>query len=58
MENIKEVTKIEIVLENGKWLISGKQYNVLTYFEKTFFDEFLIAVKINIGAENSKLEVV
>ena len=58
MENNNQIAKIEIVLENGKWLINGKQYSELSYSEKTFFDEFLIAVRINIGAENSEAELV
>jgi hypothetical protein len=44
--------KIVIQLINSKWLINGKQYSELNNSEKTFFGEFLIAMRINIGAEN------
>jgi hypothetical protein len=43
--------KIEILLENGKWLINGKQYNELTFPEKQFFDEFLLAVRLDTEAQ-------
>ncbi len=43
--------KIEIKLTNSKWLINGKQYHELFGTEKTFFDEFIIAMKINFEAE-------
>lgn len=39
--------KIEIELTSGKWLINGKQYKDLSGVERMFFDEFLIAMKIN-----------
>jgi hypothetical protein len=39
--------KIEIKLQNGKWLINGKRYQVLYKEEKLFFDKFLIAMKIS-----------
>lgn len=42
---------ITIELVNSKWLINGKQYSELTYSERAFFDEFLIAMRINFGAE-------
>lgn len=38
---------IEIKLENGKWLINGKIYTELSLSEKIFFDEFIVAMKIN-----------
>ena len=50
------MNKIEIALENGKWLINGKSYHELSYSEKTFFDEFLIAMRINFEAERSILK--
>jgi len=37
--------EVIIRLENGKWLINGKQYHELSYPEKVFFDEFLTAMK-------------
>ena len=43
--------KIEIIKYNGKWLINGKQYHELEYTEKMFFDEFLIAMKLDFEAE-------
>jgi hypothetical protein len=43
--------KIEIKRINSKWLINGKQYPELCGTEKTFFDEFLIAMRINFEAE-------
>jgi len=42
---------IEIKKVNTKWLINGKQYADLSEREKIFFDEFLIAMRINFGAE-------
>lgn len=47
------MTKIEIKLEYGKWLINGKTYQQLDYLEKEFFDEFLVAMRINFGAEQA-----
>lgn len=41
------MNKIEITKENGKWLINGKPYNEISYTEKIFFDEFLLAMKWN-----------
>jgi hypothetical protein len=41
--------KIEIVKENGKWLVNGKPYAELSYTEKLFFDEFLIAIRLEDG---------
>lgn len=43
--------KIEIKLENGNWLINGKLYTELSHSERSFFDEFLIAMRINFEAE-------
>jgi hypothetical protein len=43
--------KIEITLKSGKWLINGKPYQDLCWVERTFFDEFLIAMRINFEAE-------
>lgn len=48
------MTKIEIQLINGKWLINGKEYKDLTYVEKNFFDEFLVAIKLNFEAEKKQ----
>lgn len=39
------MNKIEITKINGKWLINGKPYNEISYTEKIFFDEFLLAMK-------------
>lgn len=41
------MSKIEIILDNGKWLINGKPYGELNWVEKTFFDEFLIAMRLS-----------
>ena len=46
------MSKIEIKLENCKWLINGKQYGELSDEEKTFFDEFLIAMRITVAASS------
>ena len=48
------MAKIEIELVNGKWLINGKEQKDLTYVEKNFFDEFLIAMRLNFEAEKNK----
>jgi hypothetical protein len=37
--------KIVIQLKDGKWLINDKPYFELSYAEKQFFDEFIIAMK-------------
>lgn len=37
--------KIVITKTNGKWLVNDKPYTELTYPEKLFFDEFLLAMK-------------
>lgn len=37
--------KIIISKENGKWLINGKPYAEISYVEKIFFDEFILAMK-------------
>lgn len=42
---------IEIKKVNTKWLINGKPYVDLSEREKRFFDEFIIAMRINFGAE-------
>ena len=47
--------KIEIILKNGKWLINGKQYRDLGGIEKIFFEEFLIAMKLNFEEERTPL---
>lgn len=49
---MKEIT---IKLENNKWLINGKQYKDLSYPEKVFFDEFLIAIRINFEASKNTI---
>jgi hypothetical protein len=41
--------KIEIIKENGKWLVNEKPYAELSYTEKLFFDEFLIAIRLEEG---------
>ena len=38
--------KIEIKRCDGRWLINGKRYQDLSGGEKTFFDEFLIPMRI------------
>lgn len=48
------MNKVEIILDNGKWFINGKQYHELSYSEKMFFDEFLIAMKLNFEEEQYK----
>ena len=45
------MNKIEIILKDGKWLINGKSYSQLSDDEKSFFDEFLIAMRLNFKAE-------
>jgi hypothetical protein len=37
--------KVEILKSNGKWTVNGKPYSELTFSEKKFFDEFIIAMK-------------
>lgn len=44
--------KITIKKVNGKWLINGKQYNQLSTVEKSFFDEFIVAMRMNYDLEN------
>ena len=34
--------------ENGKWLLNDKPYNQLSPFEKEFFNDFLVAAKIDL----------
>ena len=46
--------KIEIKKVDGKWLVNDKQYPDLTYSEKVFFDEFLIAMRLMNGIEFEK----
>lgn len=46
--------KIEIIKTDGKWLVNGKPYPQLSYSEKVFFDEFLIAMKISFEAEKQE----
>jgi len=43
--------KMDIKRVSGKWLLNGKQYPELEGKEKTFFDEFLIAMRLMEGAE-------
>ena len=50
--------KILIELISGKWLINDKQYSDLSYSEKLFFDEFLIASRIIVEAENYSNRVI
>jgi hypothetical protein len=40
------MNKIEIKLYDGRWLVNGKAYQDLSGAEKTFFDEFLIAMRM------------
>jgi hypothetical protein len=41
---------IHITLKNGTWLINNKKYPELTQAEKTFFDEFIISMKLTLPA--------
>jgi hypothetical protein len=41
---------IQITLTNGNWFINGKKYIDTTDVEKTFFDEFLIAMRLSFQA--------
>jgi len=36
---------VDIKQVDGKWLINGKPYAELSYSEKVFFDEFLVAMR-------------
>lgn len=40
------MSTIEITKPNGKWLINGKSYAELDWIEKYFFDEFLLAMRM------------
>lgn len=44
--------KITIKKERGKWLVNGKKYSDLAGPEKTFFDEFIVAMRLNYEIEN------
>lgn len=46
--------RISIEKVNGKWLINGKCYSELSDVEKTFFDEFIIAMRLNWELEYQK----
>jgi hypothetical protein len=46
--------KMEIKRIAGKWLLNGKQYAELEGKEKTFFDEFLIAMRLMKGIDKRK----
>lgn len=46
------MSKISIELKDAKWLINGKTYKELTTEERDFFDQFLIAMRINFEAKN------
>ncbi len=37
--------RIEVKKTDGKWLINGKTYDKISDKEKTFFDEFIIAMR-------------
>jgi len=40
------MSRIEIKKINAKWLVNGKQYADLSDREKSFFDEFIILMKL------------
>lgn len=44
--------KITIKKVHGKWQINGKSYNNLTPVEKSFFNEFIIAMRLCYDLEN------
>ena len=52
MEENKTLMKVDISLESGKFLINGKKYKDLSWEERKFFDEFLVAVKLDISTQN------
>lgn len=43
----EQIDKIEIVLTDGKWLINEKPYSALSDTEKEFFDNFIVAVRLD-----------
>ncbi len=44
--------RIHIKKVNGKWEVNGKPYCQLEGKEKAFFNEFLIAMRLNYKIEN------
>jgi hypothetical protein len=46
--------KMDIKRVAGKWLLNGKQYFELEGKEKTFFDEFIIAMRLMKEMEKPK----
>lgn len=48
------MNRVEVMLKNGKWLINGRLYQDLQKKEKEFFDNFLVAMRIEKGIENAK----
>jgi len=51
--------KIEIIVQNGKWLTNGKTYPELDWIEKVFFDNFFFAMKLKMESDqiNSSLKI-
>jgi hypothetical protein len=50
--------RIQIKKVNGKWEVNGKSYSTLEGKEKLFFEEFLVAMRLNYHFEKSKRELV
>ena len=50
-----KVEKIEITKVNGYWLVNGKPYTELQYLERVFFDEFIVAMKLEYDKEDKKI---
>lgn len=53
----KYTMKITIKKVNKGWLVNGKEVEKLEGTEKTFFNEFLIAVKLNSNTEQLAAEI-
>lgn len=47
------MTRIDITLKDGKWLINGKRYQELADDEKRFFDEFLTSIRSESTSQKS-----
>lgn len=45
---------IEIINQNGKWLINGKKYTELCGAEKLFFEEFIAEMKVTMNINLAK----
>jgi len=46
--------KMDIKRIAGKWMLNGKSYPELEGKEKTFFDEFIIAMRLMKGVDKRK----